>query len=77
MHSVVAVVAMGLELGWVPSQVFSSERDSQQICKNLLLLQSHHHLWISNFISSAQQRKGAGVAANEVNENSDRELSCT
>jgi hypothetical protein len=30
-----------------------------------------------NQLSSAQERKGAGVAANEVNENSDRELSCT
>jgi hypothetical protein len=77
MHLVVAAVTMGLELGWVPSQVFSSERDYQQIRKNLLLLQNHHHLWISNLISSAQLRKGAGVAANEVSENSNRELSCT
>jgi hypothetical protein len=77
MHLVVAAVAMGLEFGWVPSQVFSSERDSQQICKNLLLLQNHHHLWISNIISSAQLCKGTGVGANEVSKNSDRELSCT
>jgi hypothetical protein len=77
MQLVVAAVTMRLEFGWIPSQVLSSERGSQQICKNLLLLQSHHHLWISNLIRSAQQRKCAGVVATRENENNDRELSYT